>query len=44
VIEAVLGHHHENVVRRTYNRASYWPERVELMQKWADMLDQFRLL
>lgn len=44
VIEAVLGHQHENVVRRAYNRASYWPERVELMQKWADMLDEFRTL
>ena len=42
VIEAVLGHQNENAVRRTYNRASYWPERVELMQKWADMLDGLR--
>ena len=44
VIEAVLGHQNENAVRRTYNRASYWPERVELMQKWADMLDGFRTI
>jgi integrase len=44
VIEAVLGHQSENVVRRAYNRATYWPERVELMQKWADMLDDFRAL
>ena len=44
VIEAVLGHQAENVVRRVYNRATYWPERVELMQKWADMLDGFRRL
>ena len=43
VIEAVLGHQNENAVRRAYNRASYWPERVELMQKWADMLDGLRL-
>jgi integrase len=42
VIEAVLGHQSENVVRRAYNRATYWPERVELLQKWADMLDEFR--
>ncbi|MGA3302894.1 MAG: site-specific integrase, partial [Methylovirgula sp.] len=34
VIEAVLGHQDENVVRRTYNRATYWPERVQLMQTW----------
>lgn len=44
VIEAVLGHQNENVVRRAYNRASYWAERVELMQQWADMLDEFRKL
>ena len=44
VIEAILGHQNENVVRRAYNRASYWPERVELMQKWADLLDEFRAL
>ena len=42
VIEAVLGHQHENAIRRAYNRATYWPERVTLMQKWADMLDEFR--
>ena len=42
VIEAVLGHQHQNAIRRTYNRATYWPERVTLMQKWADMLDEFR--
>lgn len=44
VIEAMLGHQNENAVRRAYNRASYWPERVELMQRWADMLDEFRAL
>ena len=44
VIEAVLGHQHQNAIRRTYNRATYWPERVALMQKWADMLDEFRNL
>ncbi|WP_457798305.1 tyrosine-type recombinase/integrase [Methylocystis sp. S23] len=44
VIEAMLGHQNENAVRRAYNRASYWPERIELMQRWADMLDEFRNL
>ena len=44
VIEAALGHQAENAVRRAYNRAIYWPERVALMQKWADMLDAFRAL
>lgn len=43
VIEAVLAHQDENAVRRAYNRARYWPERVELMQEWADLLDVFRL-
>lgn len=42
VIEACLGHQDENAIRRAYNRARYWRERVELMQKWADMLDAFR--
>jgi len=44
VIEAALGHQDENTIRRAYNRATYWPERVDLMQKWADMLDHFRTL
>lgn len=42
VIEAALGHQDENAVRRAYNRAIYWPERVLLMQTWADLLDEFR--
>jgi integrase len=44
VIEAALGHQQENSIRRAYNRATYWRERVELMQRWADMLDHFRTL
>lgn len=44
VIEAALGHLDQNEVRRAYNRATYWPERVTLMQVWADMLDEFRAL
>lgn len=42
VIEAALGHQDANEVRRTYNRASYWNERVILLQTWADLLDEFR--
>ncbi len=42
VIEAALGHQDEDEVRRIYNRAKYWPERVKLMQDWADLLDSFR--
>jgi integrase len=44
VIEAALAHQDENEIRRAYNRATYWPERVKLMQEWADMLDEFRRL
>ncbi len=42
VIEAALAHQHENEIRRAYNRATYWPERVKLLQEWADLLDEFR--
>jgi integrase len=42
VIEAALAHQEENDVRRAYNRATYWSERLKLMQQWADLLDEFR--
>lgn len=42
VIEAALAHQDENDVRRAYNRATYWPERVKLMQEWSNFLDEFR--
>ncbi len=44
VIEAALSHQDKNAIRRVYNRATYWSERVKLMQSWADMLDDFRKL
>jgi len=44
VIEAALAHQHENEIRRVYNRAVYWKERVAMMQAWADLLDEFRAL
>jgi integrase len=44
VIEAALAHQDEDDVRRAYNRATYWPQRVKLMQTWADLLDEFRTL
>jgi hypothetical protein len=40
VIEAVLAHQDSNAIRGTYNRASYWDQRVTLMQEWSDLLDQ----
>lgn len=42
VIEAALAHQDGNDIRRAYNRSTYWPQRVELMQAWADLLDDFR--
>ncbi|WP_338548961.1 tyrosine-type recombinase/integrase [Roseovarius phycicola] len=42
VIEAALAHQDKNEIRRTYNRATYFDQRVELMQTWADLVDEFR--
>ena len=44
VVEAVLAHQDKNIIRRTYNRATYWDQRIKLMQEWANMLDEFRLM
>jgi integrase len=44
VIEAALAHQDEDAIRRAYNRATYWPERVKLIQAWADLLDDFKTL
>ena len=41
-IEAQLAHLDGSKVRRVYNRATYWTERVRMMQWWADMLDEER--
>ena len=42
VIELVLAHIDDNSVRGVYNRATLWPERVRLMQHWADRIDMLR--
>ncbi|MBD1549341.1 tyrosine-type recombinase/integrase [Roseibium aggregatum] len=42
VIEAVLAHQDRNKIRRTYNRATYFEQRTNLMQEWADILDGLR--
>ncbi len=39
VIERQLAHVEENTVRGAYNHAEYMPERIKLMQWWADYLD-----
>ena len=44
VIEVALAHQEEDQVRRAYNRAKYWKDRVRLLQDWADLLDQFKAL
>ncbi|NTF06371.1 tyrosine-type recombinase/integrase [Agrobacterium rubi] len=41
-IEAQLAHVDGSTVRRIYNRATYWDERVRMMQWWADLLDTAR--
>lgn len=42
VIERCLAHQERNATRRAYNRATLLAERRELMQDWADLLDEFR--
>jgi len=39
VIERQLAHCERNEVRGAYNRAQYLPERVKMMQAWADYVD-----
>lgn len=39
VIERQLAHAERNKVRAAYNRAEYMPERIKMMQWWADHLD-----
>lgn len=42
-IERQLAHQEQNEVRNAYmHAAEFWNERVEMMQAWADYLDQLR--
>lgn len=41
-IERQLAHEEPNAVRRTYNHADYLNNRREMMQHWADLLDQWK--
>jgi integrase len=42
-IERQLAHQEPNAVRRAYTHAAeYWPERIKMMQAWADYLDDLR--
>ena len=42
IIEAQLAHKEQNAVRGAYNHASYLDKRREMLQKWADYLDELR--
>lgn len=42
VIEVAQARLDTNEVRRVYNRARYWDERIKLLQDWANLLDQFK--
>jgi len=42
VIECQLAHKDTNAVRAAYNHAEHLPERVKMMQQWADYLDALR--
>ena len=42
-IERQLAHSESNSVRAAYNYAEHLPERVKMMQSWADYLDTLRL-
>ncbi len=41
-VERQLSHNDKDSVRGVYNRAEYWPERVKMMNYWADRLDAMR--
>jgi integrase len=43
VIERQLAHLEQNEVRRAYNSAEHLPERLKMMQYWADYLDNLRM-
>lgn len=42
IIEAQLAHREKNSVRDAYNHASYFEKRREMLQRWADYLDELR--
>ncbi|MCX7167763.1 MAG: tyrosine-type recombinase/integrase [Rhodocyclales bacterium] len=42
VIESQLAHAEKNAVRAAYNQAQYMPERLQMIQQWADTIDALR--
>ena len=43
-IEAYLSHQDKNPIRRTYNRAAYWDERVKIAEWWSKKVSALSLL
>jgi integrase len=43
VIERQLAHKEANAIKDAYNRAQHLPERITMMQAWADYLDVLRI-
>lgn len=43
VIELQLAHLNSDRIRRIYNRGDMWEDRVQLMQKWANIIDELQL-
>jgi len=41
-IEAQLAHQDDDAVRRAYARSEFWPERVKMMEWWANKLEELR--
>lgn len=41
-LEQQLGHTKKDLVEQAYNHAKYYDQRVEMMQCWADKLDQWK--
>lgn len=39
-IERQLAHEESNQIRAAYNRARYFPERKQMMQWWANYIDE----
>ncbi|SBW15259.1 hypothetical protein BR10RB9215_C12108 [Brucella sp. 10RB9215] len=42
VVEMQLAHLDSDKVRRVYNRALYWDERVVMMNDWSNLVDKWR--
>jgi integrase len=43
VIERQLAHAERNSIKAAYNHAQHLPERREMMQGWADYLEQLKV-